>query len=488
MRAVLIATGYRIGLEPLIQHRPSPLIKIVDKPILVHIVEYLVKQGLQRFDVVLNHLPQKIEYVLGEGKRWGIEIIFHLARDCHHPFAPLKPILKKWGSERVILGQGDCLPRFGKDPFQGGEDTPILFYSPSKEWTGWGIIPANLLNEMPQETTVENLPSKISTQCAITTVHPFLSTQSFDTILHSNFRFISQSSHTGIYPSDAHMVELDVWIGHAVSLHPGIKIQPPIFIGENCQIKEDVHLGPNAIIEDHCIIDKGSTIRYSLISRKSYVGEGLTIHNSIVDRNLLVNLSHHSVVAIQDDFILSELTPPPFWNYPFKWLERFFALLLIALLTPFYLLMKISCIIKKTEMLQLPAADDKDLWKTFEWLHFVPKNEAKPTHWQEIFLRLPVLLNVVRGQVHFVGVSPRTKEETLLLPQDWRKLYLKSKVGLISLAGLDVSSTVTPDDVYAAEAYYTTHMGLRFDITLLFRWIKQKFLSFSLFFRGSHPS
>lgn len=478
-RAILIATGYRAELEPLVQHRPTPLIKIVDKPILVHIIEFLAKQGIKQFDLILNHLPQQIELLLNDGTRWGIKTTFHLARNSKYPFIPLKPTLETWGSETIVLGQADCLPKFFKHPFSVQEESPLLFHYPSREWTGWGLFPANLFNEIPADTTLEELPAKIKAPYISTKAIPFLSTHNFHEIIQSNIRFLKETSHTGLYPSGAHMVEPGIWISRAVSIHPGIVINPPIFIGENCQIKADVHLGPNAIIENNCVIDKGSNIQNSIICQKSYVGEELNIDNSIIDRNLIINLSHQSLLYIHDDFILSELSPPHLMDYPLKWLERLFAFLLIIVLFPFYLTMKISCTLVARQVLELPA---EGRWKTFDWMQFFPKDGQPPNRFQSIFLRLPVLFHILSGKAHFVGVRPRTKEETEQLPPDWQKLYLKCKVGLISLDRLDFESTVNPDDIYASEAYYAVHMGLGFDIILLMRWFKKNF------FRGSGRS
>jgi hypothetical protein len=481
MRAVLIATGYQPELEPLMHHRPSPLIKVVDKYIIVHVIEYLVKQGIHKFDIVLNHLPQQIERVLEEGKRWGAAITYHLAKDPAFPFASIKPIAHFWGAENIILGQADCLPKFSKHPFREDEKkSSILFFYPSKEWTGWGVVPATLLSKLPIDTSIKDFISKAELSCKTLKAVPFLSTQNVHEIIQSNIRFITQTSHTGIYPAGAHMADLGVWISHAVVIHPGIIIHPPIFIGENCQIQEKVQLGPNVIIENNCIIDKGSTIEHSLICQKSYVGEGLNIAHSLVDRNLLINLSHQSILYIRDDFILSGLTPPHWLESPLKWFEQLFALVFMILLFPFFGMMMFSCTLKKTAMLQLPAERDPTQWKTFNWLHFVPRNGSPPNPFQQTFLRLPVLLNIIRGQVHFVGVTPRSIEETAKLPLDWQKLYLKCNIGLISLDRLDFGPTVNSDDTYAAEAYYAVHQGIRFDLGLMIRWLKQKIL----FFRG----
>ena len=71
-------------------------------------------------------------------------------------------------------------------------------------------------------------------------------------------------------------------------------------------------------MENNCIVDAGSLIQDSIIFQKSYIGEALGIKDSIVDRNLLINLTHGTSIHIEDDFILSELSPPSFAHYPFE--------------------------------------------------------------------------------------------------------------------------------------------------------------------------
>jgi NDP-sugar pyrophosphorylase family protein len=472
-KALLIATGYNPKLRPLIQHRPSPLIKVVDKYIIIHIIEYLAKQGISQFEIVLHYLPQMIESALGDGSRWGVQITFHLSRYPEHPFVPIKPAAETWGTEKILLGRGDSLPKFNKQFFHLQEDG-IVFLDSEKHWNGWGIVPADCFAHLPLETTLQSLPSQMQFPLQKIETKTFLSTRTFHEILLSNIRFITETSLTGLYPTGAHCIEPGVWISPSVSLHPGVKIQPPIFIGRNSQIKEGVQLGPNAIIESYCIIDRDSQIKQALICQRSYVGESLHIVNELVDKNLLVNFSHGSVLKIREDFILSELSTPHPLDRLVKWLEQFFALVLIAVLSPIYFLMKISCEIKKTEVLQLPTEFDSNQWKTFQWLQFSPRDEKPANFFQSFFLRLPALFNILHGEAHFIGSSPRTIQELRNLPSDWQKLYLKSKVGLITLDQLENKGYNHPNDRYAAEAYYAVNMGIFYDIKLLFRWLKQK--------------
>ena len=92
---------------------------------------------------------------------------------------------------------------------------------------------------------------------------------------------------------------------------------------------------------------------------------------------------------------------------------------------------------------------------------------------QNFFKRIRTLINIIKGDVHFVGVTARSIEDARKLPPDWQKLYLKSKVGLITLADLDYGMYPTGDELYAAETYYAIHMNMWFDIKLCFRWLKK---------------
>lgn len=127
MRAVLNATGYNPALAPLIHRTPSSLFRVVDKPILIHIIEKLVLLGVQKIDLVLHHLPQLIEEQVQEGRRWGIEVVFHLARDAEAPLVSVIAAAYKWSEEVIILGTTDILPKL--QPKQLQEKPPAFFFT-----------------------------------------------------------------------------------------------------------------------------------------------------------------------------------------------------------------------------------------------------------------------------------------------------------------------------------------------------------------------
>jgi anti-sigma regulatory factor (Ser/Thr protein kinase) len=72
------------------------------------------------------------------------------------------------------------------------------------------------------------------------------------------------------------------------------------------------------------------------------------------------------------------------------------------------------------------------------------------------------LWDIAFGNLHWVGLHPRTHEEALALPDDWKMLYISSVNGLFELAEVDRHEIgdFSPDQQYSSEAFYAaTHSG-----------------------------
>ena len=102
MRAMILAAGRGERMRPLTDTLPKPLLEINGKPLIQYHVENLVRAGMT--SIVINHarLGAMIERYLGNGHRFGAEIIYSPEGD-----APLE------------TGGGifKALPLLGTEPF-----------------------------------------------------------------------------------------------------------------------------------------------------------------------------------------------------------------------------------------------------------------------------------------------------------------------------------------------------------------------------------
>lgn len=480
MRTILLATGYREELAPLISFRPSPLFRVLDRPIIEPVIEFLITHDIHQYDIFLSHLPAMIEAHLHEGHRWGAQFTYHLIKDANSTFYSLKHILEQCEDTPVFLTQADALPLFS---FEELLETyrralmPTLLFYPSKTWSGWGIFPASFFHKIPKETTLDNLFSYLTpTQYKIVKALPFLSVYNFIDWQKSNQKLISKKSQSMhypfFYPSTANLIEPGVWVSRAATLHSTVKIRPPVFIGEYCQIKAHAQIGPNVIIENNSVVDSKSLVEDSLICQQSYVGEGLEIRSCIIDRRELINLQHNTKISIENDFILGELKPPSFRDYLLKSLGKYLAFFLIVLLSPLFLFLYLTRYVYKYPVILLPASLDPLHWKTVTLFYFAKTVQNDPPIKPKGYLAaLPLLFNILRGELHFTGVPPRTRAEVESLSSDWRRFYLNSKMGLITLAMVEQTTNPSQENLYTAEAYYVANTGLWYDIKLCIRWL-----------------
>lgn len=454
MRAILNCTGFSEKLKPLNEYRPTPLMNVVGKPALFYVLDELVRKGIKQVSLILCHLPRMIEEKVQEGQRWGLTIDYYLVQNPARPFSILGTSSNQWEEERVLLGRGDEIPKLDEM-----DEKPSLFFYPHGGWSGWGIISVSDIKTL-QFVYYDEIPGILPLHQK--KVQPFIRINDFNELLDTNLRLIAIHSKEHLFPSSARMVEPDVWISRGVIMHPGAIIKGQVFIGENVRLEDKAVIGPCAVIENDCFIDKGSRLSHSVIAQNSYVGEKLEIDKCYVDRNLLVDLRNETKIHVADNFILSELNQPYTDSLFYNFFERGVAFILMLLFYPLEFFFAANS--EVGEVVVLPV---KDKYRTMLWRQYKGSGIA------HFFRHYPLLKEIVKGKVHFIGSTPRSIKEIEAMPSDWRSLYLTSRLGLITLADLDKGDT--EDERYASDAYYAVHRNFLFDVRCFFRWLKQKF-------------
>ena len=74
MKAVVMAGGEGTRLRPLTSNQPKPMVPIVGKPCIEHIIELLRSHGFEDVVVTLAFLPQAIRSYFGNGETLGLNV------------------------------------------------------------------------------------------------------------------------------------------------------------------------------------------------------------------------------------------------------------------------------------------------------------------------------------------------------------------------------------------------------------------------------
>src|SRR5206468_4836560 len=76
MKAVVMAGGEGTRLRPLTSNQPKPMVPIVGKPCMEHILELLKQHGFEDVIVTVAFLPQAIRSYFGGGETLGVDISY----------------------------------------------------------------------------------------------------------------------------------------------------------------------------------------------------------------------------------------------------------------------------------------------------------------------------------------------------------------------------------------------------------------------------
>ncbi len=482
MIAVITLPGPDAEMHGLDRTAPLALLPLGDRPMLQHIVEFLVLQGVRQFEFLLEHAPQAVEQALGDGTRWGCRFRYHLTAKTEQPYRSISVIQEIAYGTPWLLAQAsdfplavfhdhervDCPVWFSHSEGSPHSAGTILF--PGGDW-GSAVEPlstdhlSTFLSYPATRSFVTNIPARL-----------WLSAHSPTELLATQERLLS-GELSGLMMGG---VENDpgVWIARNVAVHPSAKLIAPVFVGPNSRIGRGVVVGPNVVVSGNCVIDEHSTLRNSLLVAGSYVGEKLELDEVIVDRNLLVSAKLGTGVTVSDNFLLGGLAAQPESRRVVQWLHSVTAFFLILVLSPFYLLAILVMVIargrlKQTAVLKLPAGDDSSRWRVSQiWYILRPVDERfPPAGWASFLFRfLPGLFAVASGKLRLVGLPPRSIQEAQALTPDWQVLYLNGTAGLITEASVVGTDAANEIEVYLAEACYRATQSWWSDVKLFFRY------------------
>lgn len=107
MRAMILAAGRGKRMRPLTERIPKPLLKVDGKPLVEHLIERLIAGGVTGIVINYHHLGEMIKNFLGDGSRFGIEILYSEEADLLETGGGIINSLPKLKEESFIVVNAD---------------------------------------------------------------------------------------------------------------------------------------------------------------------------------------------------------------------------------------------------------------------------------------------------------------------------------------------------------------------------------------------
>ena len=339
MRTVLVVTGHAPRLGAVAAEQPAPMLPLMGKPFVQHIVEVLVGEGCRQLDVFVHEHPQQIESLLGDGVRWGVAVTFHV---CRRPVCfgeSLALLARADGAElRVVFGDvlsvGGYADLFACPPLADVPVRAAVFRAAEGVVPVWAVVSAAWFSKAGGDA--DNLETSAALVAAAEGAHALTEVaQPLMWRCYSDLVETTRRTMNGEGPKlliNGRVADANVWLGRNVSLHPSARLEPPVYVGPDCEIGAGVALGPNAVVEGNCVLDRGCAVRNSLVFGNTYVGEALELDHVVATAKLIANARYDVAVPIPDEFLLGSLKSELFRQGAARFASRLFGLLLLLLL------------------------------------------------------------------------------------------------------------------------------------------------------------
>jgi mannose-1-phosphate guanylyltransferase/phosphomannomutase len=304
MKAMILAAGVGSRLDPLTRHLPKPMVPIINKPVMEHIVELLKRHGFT--DIVMNlyHLSYSIKDYFGDGSRWGLRINYSDEESLLGTAGGVKRVESFFDDTFLVIGGDDLadldltrMLRHHREKKALATIALSLVEDPSQ----YGIA---LLNDKNRITRFLEKPkdATIFSNTANTGVYLFEPDildlipkgEKYDFGMHLFPKLLELKKPfygylTASYWSDvghlesyrnAHYDALSgrvninfpvkerrkmVWIGENVEIHPTAEIGYPVVIGDGCRIEAGAKVLEDSVLGSNCAIEEGAVVRRSIL-------------------------------------------------------------------------------------------------------------------------------------------------------------------------------------------------------------------------------
>ncbi|NCC65339.1 MAG: NDP-sugar synthase, partial [Spirochaetia bacterium] len=444
---------------------PTCFLPLMGKPFIQHVVEYIERLQIQEFAVYLSQYADEIEQFLGDGERWGVKITYHLLKRDGNVEQRISKA-KEYAEDELIL-ICNALSLVLLEP-RHLEQAGIFVAEAQKETpTGWRVCTkSQLLSPDLSKTSVAHL-SVVDAEAYRKSVKYMMDTNG------QGFIVLGKNADQGI------------WIGPGSKIASSSKIIPPVYIGSQVNIAQDVIVGPYAEIGNGCIIDEATTVIDSSLLEGSYLGKYLTVQGCLVQQNQVWNIALSALYRASDDILFSSVneqdSKKPMLRVPL--FSRFLALVLGLATLPILLVLYIfqryifkklpqplTVVVHPQQSLGFAALDSL---KTRKLSILRRRKETQGSIYKHFWWHLiPGFWLIVANKARFFGIPYKSIEDFKKLSKDWQGLYLKSIPGIICEADVLYDSYPGEDLLFASEMYYTVMESPKYNASLFLRYVK----------------
>ncbi|HEX9378791.1 MAG TPA: sugar phosphate nucleotidyltransferase [Gaiellaceae bacterium] len=364
MKAVVMAGGEGNRLRPLTSNQPKPMVPVVGKPCMEHILELLREHGMDEVIVTVAFLPQAIRSYFGEGETLGMRVGYSVEESPLGTAGSVRLTAKQLDETfLVISGDALCdvdlsaLVAFHKEkgaavtiglksvenPLEFGivvtdEEGRVERFLEKPSWgqvfsdtinTGIYVLEPEVLKHVPADR-----PYDFSKE-----LFPYLLEMgrpiyghvmdgywqdigNLDQFRQANFDALEENVRLNI---PGIRIRGNVWLGEGVEIPDLEQIEGPAYLGNYCRIAPGATVGAHSVLSNSVTLRERTRTMRSVIDASTHIGRSSLIEGAVIGRScdIRAHVRIHEGVAVGDEVTIGSETVimPGVRIYPYKEVE-----------------------------------------------------------------------------------------------------------------------------------------------------------------------
>jgi mannose-1-phosphate guanylyltransferase/phosphomannomutase len=321
MKAVVMAGGEGSRLRPLTLGRPKPMVPLVHKPVIGHILALLKKHGITEVVVTVQYMADMIQRYFGDGQGLGMKL-YYSVEDVPLGTAGSVKNAQSFLDEPFIVISGDALTDIDLGKLiafhqqKKAKVTITLFRVPDPleygvvivdengriqrflEKPGWSEVISDTVN-----TGIYVIEPEVLDYFDAGKVFDF-SQNLFPLMMQKGdplYGYVADGYWTDVGNLQEYLrassdilegrvsveplgtaVQPGVWCEDDVDISPEAMLEGPVFLGSGVRIRGDARILGPTVIKDNTIVDARAHIERSVVWSNSYIGEAADVRGAIV--------------------------------------------------------------------------------------------------------------------------------------------------------------------------------------------------------------
>ncbi|HEV3452672.1 MAG TPA: sugar phosphate nucleotidyltransferase [Acidimicrobiia bacterium] len=324
MKAVILAGGEGTRLRPLTSNQAKPMMPLVNRPMMEHIVALLAHHGFDDVVVTVAYLANQIRTYFGDGSDFGLRIRY--ASD-EQPLGTAGSVRNASAEldDTFLVISGDVLTDIDlsglvkahrdsgavasiglkrvENPLEFGivitrPDGSIERFLEKPSWgevfsdtinTGIYVLEPEIFDFIPEGEVVDFaghvFPDALERGLPL---HGHVADGYWEDVGTTE---AYRRAHVDVLDGRVHVdiggfqVADGVWLGENAELDPDARVDGPVVIGDSCRVEAAAHLGEYTVLGTDVVVREDASIVRSVLHDHVYVGRGAGLRGAVVGRS-----------------------------------------------------------------------------------------------------------------------------------------------------------------------------------------------------------